>query len=451
VNVDEVARFTGETAEDIRHWQELGLVRRGDEFGADELERIGLVSFAARRGVSPEEMARYCAAHGDWLEVFVRWAIPPGQSTAYDRDELARRAELDPDVFARVLAAAGLRDRQYGYEDDLEAARLMATALKFGFPLEPLLQIARVMSDSLGRVSEAMVRLFHVHVHEQFRAQGLSGPELMAATQNLADPMSDLVDPFVMYLHRKAWERANREDMILHLLEEAAPPSAEPGEIVRTILFVDLSSFTPLTEAMGDAAAARIVERFSDMVRDTAADCDGQVLKQIGDEFMLVFPDPQHAVSFGVGIQRAGAAEPRFPALRIGAQSGSILYREGDYVGANVNLAARVTSAAQRNQFLVTDAVRQTVDLDGITFEEVGARSLKGVSEPVDLYEVRSGDGRAVRAADAVCGMELDEDTAEARLVWEGRPLLFCSQNCLRLFLENADRYVGSADDVATS
>jgi adenylate cyclase len=448
VNLDEVARFTGEQAEDIRRWQELGLVAEGNDFDAEDLERIGLVSFAARRGVGPEEMARYCAEQGDWLDVFVRWGVPPGENAAYDRDELARRAELDPDLFARILAAAGLRDRQYGYEDDLEMARLVATALKFGFPLEALLQIVRVASDSLGRVSEAMVRLFHVHVHEQLRAQGLSGPELMAATQNLADPMSDLVEPTVMYLHRKAWERANREDMILHLLEEAAPPSAEPGEIVRTILFVDLSSFTPLTEAMGDAAAARIVERFSELVRDNAADCDGQVLKQIGDEFMLVFPDPQRAVSFGVGVQRAAGAEPRFPALRIGAQSGPILYREGDYVGANVNLAARVTSAAERNQFLVTDAVREAVDLEGIEFEDVGSRALKGVSEPVELYEVRSGVRRAMRAADPVCGMELDEETAEARLAWEGQPLLFCSQNCLRLFLENPGRHVaGPAED----
>lgn len=442
MTLEEVARFTGETAEDIRHWQQLGLVRGGDEFGAEELERIGLVSFAARRGVPPENMARYCAEDGDWLDVFVRWGVPSGSGTAYDRDELARRAELAPDVLAKVLAAAGLRDRQYGYEDDLESARLIATALKFGFPLEPLLQIARVMSDSLGRVSEAMVRLFHVHVHEQFRAQGLSGGELMAATQQLADPMSELVEPFVMYLHRKAWERANREDLILHLLEETVPPSAEPGEIVRTILFVDLSSFTPLTEAMGDAAAARVVERFSEMVRDTAADCDGQVLKQIGDEFMLVFPDPERAVSFGVGIQRVAAAEPRFPALRIGAQSGSILYREGDYVGANVNLAARVTSAAERNQFLVTDAVRQTVDLEGTRFEPVGSRALKGVSEPVELYEVRTDDGRVMRTADPVCGMELDEPSADAELAWRGRRLLFCSEGCLRRFLANPDRYV---------
>jgi adenylate cyclase len=442
MTLDEIARFSGEPAETIRHWQGLGLLPRGDEFSAEDLERVGLVSFAARRGVSPEDMARYCEEHGDWLEVFVRWGVRPGQEIAYDREELARRADLDPEILEKILSSAGLRDRQYGYDEDLQTAQQIAIALKFGFPLEPLLQIARVMSDSLGRVSEAMVRLFHVHVHEQFRAQGLSGAELMAASENLADPLSELVEPFLMYLHHKAWERANREDMILHLLEEQAPPSAEPGEITRTILFVDLSSFTPLTEAMGDAAAARIVERFSDMVRDAAADCDGQVLKQIGDEFMLVFPDPQRAVWFGVGIRRVAAAEPRFPALRIGAQSGSILYREGDYVGANVNIAARVTAAAERNQFLVTSAVLEGVDSEDVQFQSVGNRELKGVSEPLELFEVRSGDDGATRAADPVCGMQLDDDTAEARLVWEGRPLLFCSENCLRRFLENPSRYL---------
>ena len=229
MNLDDAARLTGETEQEIRRWQSLGLVPEAEGFGADGLERIGLIRFAARRGVSPDDMATFCAEQGDWLETFVRWAVRPGQGVAYSRQELAERAELDPEVLDKILNAAGLRDRDYGYDDDLESARLVATALKFGFPLEALLQILRVASDSLGRVSEAMVRLFHVHVHERFRAEGLTGPELMAATQNLADPMSDLVEPTVVYFHRKAWERANREDMILHLLEEAAPPSAVPG------------------------------------------------------------------------------------------------------------------------------------------------------------------------------------------------------------------------------
>ena len=70
--------------------------------------------------------------------------------------------------------------------------------------------------------------------------------------------MIDLIEPAVMYFHRKAWERANREDLLLHLVEDTTPVSDVAGELVRTILFVDLSSFTPLTEVMGDAVAAQV-------------------------------------------------------------------------------------------------------------------------------------------------------------------------------------------------
>src|SRR5947209_16221526 len=152
MTLDDVVQFSGESADTIRHWQNLGLIPAGDDFGAEELERIGLVSFAARRGVSPEDMARYCEEHGDWLEVFVRWGVRPGQDIAYDREELARRADLDSETLDKILSTVGLRDRQYRYDDDLQAAQQIATALKFGFPLDPLLQIARVMSDSLRRV-----------------------------------------------------------------------------------------------------------------------------------------------------------------------------------------------------------------------------------------------------------------------------------------------------------
>ena len=178
--------------------------------------------------------------------------------------------------------------------------------------------------------------------------------------------------------------------MMLHLVEETTPPSTVPGEIMRTILFVDLCSFTSLTEVMGDDVAAGIVDRFSEMVRKMAADCDGQVVKQIGDEFMLMFPTPASAVAFGVGIHAAAAAEPGFPALRVGAHSGSVLYREGDYVGANVNLAARACSVAGRQQFVVTTALRDGARAMDVDFVALGVRELKGVRDPVELLEVRA-------------------------------------------------------------
>jgi adenylate cyclase len=316
--------------------------------------------------------------------------------------------------------------------------------LQFGLPVEAMVQIVRVLAASLDRVSETMTRVFHLYVHERFRADGLSGADLMAATQGVADPMTDLVEPAVLYFHRKAWERANREDLLLHLMEETTPPSEIVGELMRTVLFVDLSSFTPLTEAMGDAVAARIIERFADMVREIAFHCDGQVIKQIGDEFMLVFPHPASAVAFGVRMHESAAAEPRFPALRIGAHTGSVLYRDGDYVGTTVNLAARITGAARRNQFVISDDVRRNVaDVD---VDALGPMTLKGVAEPVELFAVRTAAARTAKATDPVCGMELDESSSEANLGWHGRQLQFCSEDCLRRFLDAPERYARAGD-----
>ena len=438
---DKAAELLDIAPERLRRWQVLGLLGDDDDLSEEDVERARLVCFVERRGISAEELAAICADKGDVLSIFVRWFLRPGRGAALAPSEAAERAGIDRETFDRLWTASGLRDQSEAYEEDVEALHLVATVLKVGLPLEGLVQILRVLSDSLTKVSETMTRVFHLYVHEAFRAQGLNGEELMNATQSLADPMIDLIEPAVLFFHRKAWERANREDLLLHLLEDATPVSEVPGELIRTVLFVDLSSFTPLTEAMGDAVAARIVARFSDLVRESAANCDGQVLKQIGDEFMLVFPTPASAVAFGLGIRATTAAEPRFPALRIGAHSGSVLYREGDYVGANVNLAARVTSAAKRHQFLVTEAIATASQTVEVQFHPVGARSLKGVSDDVELFEVQGGEDHAARTPDPVCGMELDEASAEAHLTWDGAVLRFCSEGCLRRFLERPEAY----------
>src|SRR5206468_12454577 len=106
--------------------------------------------------------------------------------------------------------------------------------------------------------------------------------------------------------------------------------------------------------------------------------------KQIGDEFMLVFPDAGAAVEFGTSIRQTSDSAD-LPPLRIGTHIGPVLYREGDYYGGTVNLAARATSVAQGGQFVLTDAVRQQLD-PTTTVVSLGEHILKGISEPVELY-----------------------------------------------------------------
>jgi class 3 adenylate cyclase len=207
------------------------------------------------------------------------------------------------------------------------------------------------------------------------------------------------------------------------------------------MLFIDLSSYTPLTEAMGDAAAATVVSRFSDIVRTVAIAHDGQIVKQIGDEFMLAFPTAVTAVSFGVSARTRTQAEPHFPGVRIGCHCGSVLYREGDYYGSTVNLAARVTSAAGRDQFLVTDAVREQIADAGWEVHRAGTRSLKGIAGEVELFDVEPSH-RTDRPIDPVCGMALDVVGGTTfAFDHEDREILFCSEHCRDQFIAAPGRY----------
>ena len=75
------------------------------------------------------------------------------------------------------------------------------------------------------------------------------------------------------------------------------PHGEPPGQLEVTVVFVDLSGFTALTEAMGDLKTAEVLDRFSGLVRQSVTAFGGQVVKQIGDAFLLVFREPGSAAS----------------------------------------------------------------------------------------------------------------------------------------------------------
>jgi class 3 adenylate cyclase len=305
-------------------------------------------------------------------------------------DEVLASTDIDDTFAARAMRATGLSEQTELFDDDLEALHWMDRARRAGFPDDALIQLLRVYTDALNRVAQAENWLFHYYVHEQFRRDGLTGRDLMNATSMVSQSLVGLVEPSLLYFHRKAWERALRDDLILHLIEDASgEPPPIPGTVHATTLFVDLSSFTTLTSALGDDAAARTLDRFSDLVRATAVRRNGKLVKQIGDAFMLVFTDPSEAVTFGLDVRDAATHEPDFPSVRIGAHHGDVLYREGDYVGSNVNIAARVAALAQRDQFLVTDAVRASAAQQSVArYAPLGPQQLKGIPEDTEVFRV---------------------------------------------------------------
>ena len=141
------------------------------------------------------------------------------------------------------------------------------------------MQLARVYADAQTRVAEAEVHLFHFYVHEALKAAGLSGDELRHSRKSMREQLLPVAELLTRYFHRKAMLKAVREDMLLHLTGVPPRPaqSEHPAQVRLAIVFLDISSYTPITEIMGDAVAAKIVERFSELVREDTVRFDGRI------------------------------------------------------------------------------------------------------------------------------------------------------------------------------
>lgn len=446
-SLDKLAAVASESEDRVRRYAEVGLLHRqaGGDFEADSLHRLRLIQFARSRGFDDEQLVAATASQGDLLGIFDE--PTPLDNFVGSLIDASRELGLD-DAMIGELAEILDWDVEAGTEADVAALHVLARALELGMPRDALLQLVRVLADSMDRLADGIVRTFHNYVHERFRAQGLVGPELLAASERVGKPMLELVEPAVLHFHRRAYQRANREDLLRHLAEETTPPAAIPGEEQATVLFVDLANFTPLTAMMGDEAAAEVLSRFSATVRSSATRHSGRILKQIGDSFMLMFTRPADAIEFGLAMDRFVEVESQFPALHIGAHHGPVLYREGDYVGGTVNLAARVASAGGAGQFLITEDLRDAAhDLPDADFAVLAPQRLKGIPDPIRLIEVRRRrPERPDLETDPVCGMRLHPSDVATRTTWRGTAFAFCSEICKRAFVDDPDNFVSDPD-----
>jgi adenylate cyclase len=178
-----------------------------------------LIQFLLRRGFELDAIAR--ANRDAGLVTSYADLLSPPERT-YSLDEAARMLGWSAETLGRFLEGTGLNERgAWLDDDDLRALSTLKLAEEAGFPEDALVQLARVYADALARVAEAEVRLFHFHIHERLRAQGLSGQALAAATVTARDRGSPMMEPALLYFHRRGLERAMQEDALLHLQEDA--------------------------------------------------------------------------------------------------------------------------------------------------------------------------------------------------------------------------------------
>ena len=223
---------------------------------------------------------------------------------------------------------------------------------------------------------------------------------------------------------------------------------AQQSELaVQTFLFADLSGFTALTEAHGDEQAADLVGGFCIAVRRLLAAHQAQEVKTIGDALMLRAGDAAAAIRLGLRIEHDVGAQHGFPLVRVGMHTGPAVERGGDWFGATVNLAARVSAAASGGEALLTAATRAACgDVEGVELRDRGRRAFRNVAEPVPVYAaVRQGArSSAGLPIDPVCRMAVDPWHSAGRLTHQGVEYCFCSLGCAGAFAQHPSRYTAT-------
>ena len=143
---------------------------------------------------------------------------------------------------------------------------------------------------------------------------------------------------------------------------QVAPDAAPLGDTV-TIFFSDIRGFTDYTEREGDEAARQMLRGYHAIVREKIEEVGGTVVKELGDGFMATFRGARTAILCAIAIQRAIAQAKRRQEglgidVGIGINTGEPIQEGNDYIGLDVNFAARICAIAKPGQILVAETTR---------------------------------------------------------------------------------------------
>jgi predicted ATPase/class 3 adenylate cyclase len=173
---------------------------------------------------------------------------------------------------------------------------------------------------------------------------------------------------------------------------------------LRALLLTDVVDSTKLSLRIGDEETARLWARHDRAARDLLPAWRGREIDKT-DGMLLLFETASDAVGYALAYQQAlNTLEPPVKA-RAGLHVGPVTLRENsssdvmrgakplEVEGGAKSIAARVMSVAMGGQILLSARARQSLHDDGLCIQSHGHWHLKGVDEPIELFEV--GDAQA--------------------------------------------------------
>jgi class 3 adenylate cyclase len=161
---------------------------------------------------------------------------------------------------------------------------------------------------------------------------------------------------------------------------------SDPARRLATVMFADVVGSTDLAEQLGDRRWTETLTSFTQLAAREIARFRGRVVNTMGDGVLAEFDGPTRAISAATGLRDSVTALGI--GIRTGLHAGEVEVLGDDIGGIAVHIAARIVTAADPGEVLVSSTVRELVAGSGIRFRDRGAHSLKGLPEPWQLFAV---------------------------------------------------------------
>jgi adenylate cyclase len=304
-----------------------------------------------------------------------------GGPERYTLSEVARAVRLPVGFARQALQAAGRptpgRGKRTLTEDDVRFARVIKELLDAGMPREELLQVARIVSQSTAQSAEAVRRM----VSGVIRNPGDSEYAVGLRYAEVTDDLGQLFPRLLLYHFRAHL----RDGLRTQLLTEA---ESNRGELAGTthiaVAFADLVGYTRLGEQLTSEELGAIAQRLAVLAADVAHG-PVRLVKTIGDAALFTSTEVPPLLESLTRLVAAVEAEGRaFPRVRVGVAYGAASNRGGDWFGAPVNLASRITDVTRPGQIFADESVRDRAG--AFAWKRKRRQRLKGIARPVRLF-----------------------------------------------------------------
>jgi adenylate cyclase len=305
----------------------------------------------------------------------------------YTLTQVARKARLDPGYLRSVLLSlehANPPPRERGFTDeDVETARLLRRFLDAGLQRSDVLDVTRVLGQSIARTAAVIREVVGNALLEPGDTEADLGLRYAHAAAELV-PLMGSVLGYELAAHLR--EQATRDVITRGELESGK----RAGTREVAVCFADLSDFTRLGESVPVDRVAAIGGRMAELAAEIA-NPEVELVKTVGDGALFVSSEVDPLLAAACALhERVHAEGEDFPAVRAGIAFGDAVVRGGDWFGPGVNRASRIVDVAKAGTIVAEEAVKERADERYEWSRRRFKKGLKGVPRRLSLYRLHT-------------------------------------------------------------